>query len=84
MRIGVALKKDASLLIIVKDVGSGFDLTRVPEPTAEENLLMNHGRGIFLIKQFADDVWFRFESGTEICMHFRRPLKMIRMESEEH
>src|SRR5688572_16506699 len=80
VRIGVALKKDASLLIIVKDVGSGFDLTRVPEPTAEENLLMNHGRGIFLIKRLADDVSFRFEGGTEIGMRFRRPLKMIRKE----
>lgn len=85
VRIGVALKKDASLLIIVKDVGSGFDITRLPEPTAKENLLMNHGRGIFLIKQLADDVWFRFESGTEICMQFGPPLRMktIRKESEE-
>jgi serine/threonine-protein kinase RsbW len=75
VRIGVALKRDGGLLIIVKDVGPGFDITRIPEPTVEENILMSHGRGIFLIKQLVDDVWFRFESGTEICMHFRSPRK---------
>ena len=76
VRIGVALQKDGSLLIIVKDVGSGFDVTCIPEPTAGKNLLMTHGRGIFLIKQLVDDVRFHFESGTEICMHFRPPRKV--------
>ena len=78
VRIGVALKEDGGLVIIVKDVGPGFDVTCIPEPTAEENLLMTHGRGIFLIKQLVDDLRFHFESGTEICMHFR-PLKKMTM-----
>ncbi len=86
VRIGVALKEDGGLLIIVKDVGPGFDVARIPEPTTEENLMMTHGRGIFLIKRLVDELWFHFENGTEICMRFRPPLKMkaIRKKSKPH
>ena len=86
VRIGVALQRDGSLLIIVKDVGSGFDVDCIPEPTAEENLMMTHGRGIFLIRRLVDEVRFHFESGTEICMHFRPPPKMqaVRKGSKPH
>lgn len=76
VRIGVALKEEGGLLIIVKDVGRGFDVACVPEPTTEQNLMMTHGRGIFLIKRLVDEVWFHFENGTEICMGFRPPLQM--------
>lgn len=68
VRICVALAEDLSVLIIVKDAGSGFDPNQLPNPVMGENLWATHGRGIFLINRLMDDVKFRFESGTAIYM----------------
>ena len=37
-----------------------------------ENLLANHGRGIFLMKQLMDEVDFKFDRGTEVHLHRQR------------
>ena len=70
--ICVAVQEDRGILLVVKDSGSGFDPTTLPDPLAQQNLLATHGRGIFLIKQFMDDVWFEFENGTAVYMLKRR------------
>jgi serine/threonine-protein kinase RsbW len=67
----VAVNKNCDLFIVVKDSGSGFDPSRVLNPTVGESLLANHGRGIFLIRQFMDQVFFRFNQGTEVVMQRR-------------
>lgn len=58
------------LEIHIRDEGGGFDVDRVADPLAAENLLRVSGRGIFLIRAFMDD--FRVESvkgsGTEVTM----------------
>jgi len=58
------------LEIRVRDQGSGFDPSAVPDCRAPENLLNVSGRGIFLIRTFMDE--FRVEkisgSGTEVTM----------------
>lgn len=51
-------KKPASIEIIVKDRGNGFDYKNLPDPTIEENLTKSSGRGIFLIKKLMDRVVF--------------------------
>jgi len=68
VRVSVAVRRDAGMLIIVKDTGSGFDPSRLPNPTEDQNLLATHGRGIFLIKCLMDDVRFSFDRGTSIYM----------------
>ncbi len=51
--------------IVVADEGEGFDPAAVPDPTKPQNLQSEHGRGIFLMKTFMDEV--RFEKhGTEV------------------
>ncbi len=72
VRICVGLQPDCGLLIIVKDAGSGFDPSQLPDPIIGQNILMGHGRGIFLINQLMQDVRFSFEHGTAI--HMRRRL----------
>src|SRR5437016_13510534 len=47
--------------IAVKDEGRGFDINKVPDPTAPENTGSVHGRGIYLMKALTDGV--RFEEG---------------------
>ena len=70
--ISVALKDDGGLSLSVKDSGSGFDPNALPNPLAVENLLSNHGRGIFLMRQFMDEVEFNFDHGTEVRMRRRQ------------
>ena len=58
------------LSIRVRDQGEGFDPQQVADPLAPENLLKSSGRGIFLIRNFMDDVQLRRapEGGMEIRM----------------
>jgi anti-sigma regulatory factor (Ser/Thr protein kinase) len=72
VRVSISVNEDGALLIVVKDSGSGFDPSGLPNPIADENLLANHGRGIFLMKQLMDEVDFRFDHGTEVRMRRRR------------
>ena len=44
------------LSITVTDEGEGFDPSKVDDPLKEENLLKDGGRGIFLMKLYADEV----------------------------
>lgn len=52
---------------MVRDYGSDFDPSRVPDPTAAENLCAGHGRGIFLMRQLMDEVRFE-EGGRQVVM----------------
>ena len=60
--------EEQQLTVRVKDSGNGFKPERVADPLAPENLLKPRGRGIFLIRQFMDEVEFEFDGGTVIVM----------------
>lgn len=47
---------DSYIKVIVTDEGEGFDLNKVPDPTLPENLLSEHGRGIYIMKHFVDEL----------------------------
>jgi serine/threonine-protein kinase RsbW len=55
--------------IAVKDEGQGFDVNKMADPTAPENLGSVHGRGIYLMKALMDEV--RFEDGG-VIVHMRK------------
>ena len=61
------------LSIRVRDQGEGFDPETVANPLEPENLLKSSGRGIFLIRNFMDEVQLRRapEGGMEIRMRKR-------------
>lgn len=46
----------ADLIVRVRDEGGGFDPAAIGDPLSPENVLKAGGRGIFLIRQFMDDV----------------------------
>ncbi len=52
-----------------KDEGPGFNPDEVPDPLAEENLLKPSGRGVFLMKEYAEDVEYQ-ENGTKLVLGF--------------
>lgn len=47
--------------ITIHDPGPGFDVNAISDPTLEENVAAEHGRGIFMMRSLMDDV--RFEDG---------------------
>ena len=60
---------DKMISIIFKDQGKGFDLKSIPDPTAPENILKDHGRGIHIMKSFLNDIKFNFTpTGTEVTL----------------
>ena len=63
----VACTENSDIMIIVRDPGTGFVPSSVPDPLAAENLSSNHGRGIYLINQLMDEVSFE-RNGAEIRM----------------
>ena len=62
-------ESETTLTIIVSDQGSGFNPSNVPDPTLEENLDKLGGRGVFLIQQLCDKVFFK-NNGRTVEMKF--------------
>jgi serine/threonine-protein kinase RsbW len=55
---------DNEITISISDEGEGFDIESAPDPTTEENLLKESGRGIFLIKKYMHSVYIDQNSST--------------------
>jgi len=58
---------DDAITVTVTDEGDGFDPSAVPDPTQPENILREHGRGIFLMRNLCDDVRYN-EKGNAVTM----------------
>jgi len=67
VQLCVACDPVRGLLIVVRDEGPGFDPNKVHSPLHGQNLISDHGRGIYLINQLMDEVTFD-KGGTEIRM----------------
>lgn len=65
---------DGEVAITVRDEGAGFDRSTVPDPTAPENRLFTHGRGIYLMKTLMDEVSFE-QNGA--IVHMRKKSNAI-------
>jgi len=53
--------------VAVEDEGGGFNPLKLPDPTLNENLLKENGRGIYLMKHLMDEVKFE-NSGRRVVM----------------
>jgi len=76
-KIYLAVDLTAEKMIIhVLDEGTGFNLSDIADPLAEENLLSTSGRGIFLMRAFMDefDVLSGKTGGAEIVMSKKLPV----------
>ena len=62
---------DGEVSITVQDEGQGFDSNAVPDPTAPENRLVKHGRGMYLMKTLMDEL--RFEQGGAVVYMRKKP-----------
>jgi anti-sigma regulatory factor (Ser/Thr protein kinase) len=54
-------------VFVVRDEGRGFDCSLLPDPTDDANLDRCSGRGVFLMRNLMDQVFFN-EIGNEVTM----------------
>jgi len=68
--VTVAIKRESDTVVIsVADQGGGFDPDDIADPLAQENLLKEVGRGIFIVKSLMDRVDVdQSESGTTVTI----------------
>lgn len=57
-------------LIAVTDQGCGFDPRALPDPTADDNIGLTHGRGVFLMRRLVDEVQFNM-GGRQVVLQKR-------------
>jgi len=63
-------ERNRILTISVEDEGEGFDPEEIPDPLKEENLLNESGRGVYLIKQYSDELQFS-KGGSKATIIFQ-------------
>lgn len=60
---------DRHLSIQVMDEGNGFEIDCINDPTCIENIKKERGRGIFLIRQVADDIRY-YDGGRKVMIKY--------------
>ncbi|MEZ5146426.1 MAG: ATP-binding protein [Bacteroidales bacterium] len=63
-------KTDAGVAFSVKDEGEGFDFQSIPDLKEDGKEKVFPGRGVFLIKQLADEVNY-IGNGSEVAIGFK-------------
>lgn len=67
----ILAESDATMLTITTtDEGDGFVPEQIPDPLKEENLLKPSGRGMFLMKEYADEVEYS-NAGRSLILKFK-------------
>ena len=67
-------KRGRDLFFRISDEGAGFDYENLPDPTAPENLERPNGRGVFLMRNLADECLFE-DNGRIIELVFTGVLR---------
>jgi serine/threonine-protein kinase RsbW len=58
---------DAKVEMTISDEGPGFDIAHLEDPTTEENIMREFGRGVMLMRGFMDTVRFN-DTGNCVCL----------------
>jgi serine/threonine-protein kinase RsbW len=67
---------EGMVVISVEDQGEGFDPASLPDPTLDENLLKESGRGVYLMKHLMDEVIYE-KDGRKVIMKKRLNKKRL-------
>jgi anti-sigma regulatory factor (Ser/Thr protein kinase) len=71
LQCSVSCDESGEVVITVRDPGTGFDHTAVPNPLEPTNILKPSGRGIFLISGLMDQVQYA-DGGRELQMRKKK------------
>jgi serine/threonine-protein kinase RsbW len=58
---------DRGFIVAIRDQGAGFDPEDVPDPRDSDKVLLNHGRGLFLMRKLMDHVLY-LKGGREVVL----------------
>lgn len=61
---------DINLIVEVNDEGQGFSVDCIEDPTCMKNLKNEKGRGIFLMRQVAEEVVYS-DGGRKVSIRFK-------------
>lgn len=76
------LSEGSVLSFIVEDEGPGFDYNNLPDPTDPQNIEKPHGRGVFLMRNLADEIEF-LDDGSKVKMNFNLEDKLLKEVQED-
>jgi serine/threonine-protein kinase RsbW len=62
--------EESGLIIKIFNQGSGFDHTKIPDPTSPENIEKINGRGLFLMERLSDEITF-LDEGRAVELKFK-------------
>jgi serine/threonine-protein kinase RsbW len=68
--VNLEVIENKRFVFTISDDGNGFDLNRIPDPTAPDKLENLSGRGVFIIKKLADQCIYN-SKGNELELHFK-------------
>ncbi len=68
VNVNIVLKNNV-LEITIEDEGKGFKPENVPDPTNPENVERTNGRGVFLMKNLADEIQFN-RKGNKVKLKY--------------
>ena len=64
--VGHMVNREVAVIAIM-DEGDGFDPADIPDPTLPENLVKDHGRGLFIVNNYVDEMVFN-EKGNRVLI----------------
>jgi anti-sigma regulatory factor (Ser/Thr protein kinase) len=64
--VGHIVDRSASVIGIM-DEGEGFDPRTIPDPTLPENLVKDHGRGLYIVQNYVDEMKYN-ERGNRVMI----------------
>lgn len=65
------LVRRKEVLVAIMDEGEGFDPTSVPDPTLPENIVKDHGRGIYIVSNYVDELNYN-KKGNRVLLRKSR------------
>ncbi len=70
LQVNVQIQKtNKEIILVITDMGDGFDYDNIPDPTEVNNIESPNGRGIYIISNLSDKLEFN-DSGNEIKITF--------------
>lgn len=67
----------STLQFEIEDEGPGFDYDNLPDPTDPQNIEKPHGRGVFLMRNLADEIDFE-NDGAIVKMKFNLENELLK------
>ena len=73
-KVHVDILYDEKVMTVrIKDEGTGFNIHNVPDPTSNENILKESGRGLYIIRSLVDEfICNSTEKGTEFVLAVKK------------